>query len=285
MNFLWNSKSIKPANALFSTGNRVYSLVIFVSTWIDVYRLYSLVWSWHWRISRAPGLTLIDPIYSSARPRHWRIYGGRADVVQPTYIHQLTDEYRWVRKLPSFLFVFFGSNTSSFEFANTSFLAVVPTHPSPPSEVATSLGRRPRSPSSHPAAPLQSLESPGAPTTPTRREPQCCPAWPPPRSTRELHGPPPPRLTSTTHHRSWRKEPWRPTHPRLGPEGTAAGPHRPGRPPLHPEATVVADLNAATNSGDVSILLNFVFWIWNLNVRMNCFDLNTRRIWMLVNYY
>jgi hypothetical protein len=42
-----------------------------------------------------------------------------------------------------------------------------------------------------------------------------------------------------------------------------------------------ADLDAAVNSGEVSIFSNFVFWIWNMNVRMDCFDLNVRRklIW------
>jgi hypothetical protein len=44
-----------------------------------------------------------------------------------------------------------------------------------------------------------------------------------------------------------------------------------------PRPPPFADLDAVVNSGKVSIFSNFVFWIWNMNVRMNCFDLNVRR--------
>jgi hypothetical protein len=43
------------------------------------------------------------------------------------------------------------------------------------------------------------------------------------------------------------------------------------RPPLS------AELDAAVNSSEVSILSNFVVGIRNLNVGMNCFDLNVKR--------
>jgi hypothetical protein len=50
-------------------------------------------------------------------------------------------------------------------------------------------------------------------------------------------------------------------------------------PTLRPPPST--DLTAVVNSGEVSILSNFVFWIRKLNVRMNYFDSKVRRkfIW------